>query len=284
MAHTVKQVAQMSGVSVRALHFYDETGLLKPARVGANGYRYYEEPQLLKLQQILFYRELGFELKEIKKILGRRNFEKVAALQSHRAVLQKNISRSRALIETVDNTIKHLKGTKVMESNELFAGFKVGAGEDRFGERIMLGGEPNDCKLSAEDTGGAVAVFEFSTKGGWPRHLHRDQDEWVYVVEGEFDFLIGDKRFRAGPGESVFLPRAIGHVWSCVNEKEGKVINLYQPAGKMEDFFRELGKPFKDLITAEQLANNSFTLQQVQAMKQLFESHGMELLRPENWV
>src|SRR6185436_17829254 len=66
MAYTVKQVAAMSGVSVRALHFYDETGLLKPAYLGANGYRFYEEPQLLTLQQILFYRELGFELKQIK--------------------------------------------------------------------------------------------------------------------------------------------------------------------------------------------------------------------------
>ena len=88
MAYTVKQVAAMSGVSVRTLHFYDETGLLKPACHGANGYRFYEEPQLLTLQQILFYRELGFELKQIKRILGRADFEKVAALQSHRKVLQ----------------------------------------------------------------------------------------------------------------------------------------------------------------------------------------------------
>ena len=84
MAYTVKQVAAMSGISVRTLHFYDETGLLKPAYLGASGYRFYEEPQLLKLQQILFYRELGFELKQIKRILGRADFEKVAALNSHR--------------------------------------------------------------------------------------------------------------------------------------------------------------------------------------------------------
>ena len=76
MANTVNQVARMSGVSVRTLHVYDEVGLLKPAYVGANGYRFYEEPQLLTLQQILFYRELGFELKQIKRILGRADFEK----------------------------------------------------------------------------------------------------------------------------------------------------------------------------------------------------------------
>src|SRR5437870_13397480 len=98
MAYTLKLVAAMSGVSVRTLHFYDETGLLKPAYHGANGYRFYEEPQLLKLQQILFYRELRFELKKIKRVLGRRDFEKVAALQSHRKVLRKNLARTRTLI------------------------------------------------------------------------------------------------------------------------------------------------------------------------------------------
>src|SRR5689334_2313491 len=112
MAYTVKKLAAMSGVSVRTLHWYDEVGLLKPAYHGANGYRYYEEAQLLKLQQILFYRELGFELKQIKRILSRSDFDKVNALESHRKVLRKNLSRTRKLIETIDKTIGHLKGTK----------------------------------------------------------------------------------------------------------------------------------------------------------------------------
>src|SRR3954451_4128919 len=98
MAYTVKQVAAMSGVSVRTLHFYDESGLLKPAYYGANGYRFYEEPQLLTLQPILFYRELGFELKRIGQVLGRARFEKVAALQSHRKVMEKNLAQSRRLL------------------------------------------------------------------------------------------------------------------------------------------------------------------------------------------
>src|SRR5256885_14065846 len=158
MAYTVKQVAAMSGVSVRALHFYDETSLLKPAYHGANGYRFYEEAKLLKLQQILFYRELGFELKRIKRILGRRAFEKVAALQSHREVLQQNLARTRRLIETIDKTIEHLKGTKKMKRDEMFLGFSVAAGKDRFGEHIQVGGEPSDCKVSAQDTQGAMCV------------------------------------------------------------------------------------------------------------------------------
>src|ERR1051326_5978273 len=123
MAYTVKQVARMSGVSVRTLHFYDEVGLLKPAHLGANGYRFYEEPQLLALQQILFYRELGFELKQIKQILGREDFEKLAALESHRQVLQQNLARTHQLIQTIDKTIEHLKGERKMKTEELFAGF-----------------------------------------------------------------------------------------------------------------------------------------------------------------
>src|SRR5438034_5359077 len=115
MAYTVKQVAALSGVSVRTLHFYDQTGLLKPAYLGANGYRFYEEPQLLTLQQILFYRELGLELKQIKEILGRADFEIVVALESHRKVLEQNLIRTRRLLETIDKTIEHLQRTKKMK-------------------------------------------------------------------------------------------------------------------------------------------------------------------------
>src|SRR3984893_14914549 len=174
MAYTVKQVAAMSGVSVRALHFYDETGLLKPPYDGANGYRFYEEPQLLTLQQILFYRELGFELKQIKRILGRADFEKLSALESHRKVLKKNLTRTRTLIETIDKTIQHLKGTKKMKSEEMFVGFSVAAGKDRLGEHIKLGGERNDCKVSARATECAMCIFEFTGTGGGPRHLHHE--------------------------------------------------------------------------------------------------------------
>ena len=76
MDYTVKELAQISGISIRPLHWYDEVGLLKPAYHGSNGYRYYEEEQLLILQQILFFRELGFELKKIRKVLGRGDFDK----------------------------------------------------------------------------------------------------------------------------------------------------------------------------------------------------------------
>ena len=275
MAYTVKQVAAMSGVSVRTLHFYDETSLLNPAYHGTNGYRFYEEPQLLTLQQILFYRELGFELKQIQRILSRADFEKVAALQSHRKVLQKNLARTRTLIETIDKTIQHLKGTKKMKSEEMFLGFCVAAGDDRFGEHIKLGGpqgEPIDCKLSGQDTAGAMCVFEFNCKSGGPRHLHPEQDEWIYVIDGKFDFQVGDKRFRIGAGESIFIPRKVPHVWACANGKPGKIINVYQPAGKMEEFFRELGKYNGKPYVHEALSIDEF--------RRLFHDHGMDLLGP----
>jgi DNA-binding transcriptional MerR regulator len=285
MAYTVKQVAAMSGVSVRTLHFYDETGLLKPSYHGANRYRYYEEPELLTLQQILFYRELGFELKAIQRILGRADFEKLAALQSHRNILEKDLKRTHRLIETIDKTIEHLKGVKKMKSEEMFAGFTVGKGKDRFGEKIKLGGkggEPNDCKVSGKDTNGAMCAFE-SNVSGWPKHLHLKQDEWIYILEGDFEFRIGDKQFRVGPGESIFIPRKTPHVWRCISKKPGRVLDVFQPAGNMEEFFRKLGEPPKDMITKEQGINKTYTEAQVKSLRKLFNHHGMDLAGPPPW-
>lgn len=123
MAYTVTKLAKISGISVRTLHWYDEVGLLKPAYYGSNGYRYYEEEQLLILQQILFYRELGIDLKLIQKILKRSDFDKLAALSAHRKVLNNNLERTKKLIKTIDKTIEHLKGTKKMSNQELYQGF-----------------------------------------------------------------------------------------------------------------------------------------------------------------
>lgn len=123
MAYTVKNLATMAGVSVRTLHYYDEVGLLEPAYCGVNGYRFYEEEQLLQLQQILFYRELGLPLKQIQSILGRPDFDKVLALESHRKTLLQELDRKGQLLTTIDKTIEHLKGTKKMEEKEIFTGF-----------------------------------------------------------------------------------------------------------------------------------------------------------------
>ena len=274
MAYTVKRVAAMSGVSGRTLRFYDQTGLLKPAYTRANGYRVYEEPQLLMLQQILFYRELGFELKRIKEILSQRKFEKVAALKSHRTVLEKKVLRTRALIETIDKTINHLKGAKKMKSEEMFAGFSVGAEKDRFNEGFTHDGTKVDCKVSGKDTGGALCVLEINNTG-WPRHINQNQDEWIYVVEGEVELEIGKKRVRLGARESMFIPRNIEHSWGG----KARIINTYQPAGRMDEFFPALAK-FKDLPTREQVLQKSIATQQKDGLIRVFEAHGMTVTGP----
>src|SRR5262249_11523479 len=120
MAHTVKKLAKLSGVSVRALHFYDEIGLLKPAFVGENGYRYYEEEQLLMLQQILFFRELGFPLSDIQKIIKSGDFDKIETLKAHRAVLVRNATRTQELIHTIDRTLAKLRGEQNMGDEEMY--------------------------------------------------------------------------------------------------------------------------------------------------------------------
>lgn len=277
MAYTVKQLAVMSGVTVRTLHFYDEMALLKPAYTKANGYRIYEEPQLLMLQQILFYRELGFELKRINEILSQREFEKIAALKSHRQVLERNFTRTRTLIETIDKTISHLKGARKMKSEELFIGFRVGAGKDRFNDGFTRYGTTIDCKVSGKDTGGAMCVLEVNNTG-WPRHVNRDQDEWIYVLDGEVELEIGKKRFRLGTRESMFIPRNIEHAWAAVSAPT-KIINTYQPAGKIEEFFQVLAK-FKDLPTREQAIEKSYTAKQKNGLKRVFEAHGMIVTGP----
>jgi len=121
--YTVKQLSSLAGVTPRTLHHYDQIDLLKPESVGENGYRYYGEKSLLRLQQILFYRELGFSLESIREMLGRPEFQILEALEDHRTSLQGRVRRLERLIQTVDDTIDYLKGKKTMSNKGLFAGF-----------------------------------------------------------------------------------------------------------------------------------------------------------------
>lgn len=125
MSYTVKKLAKISGVSKRTLHWYDEIGLLKPAHYGANGYRYYEEEQLLLLQQILFFRELGFHLNDIQSMLNSTDFDKVRALSAHKQTLEETMNRTQELIHTIDKTILHLTGEQTMQDKDLYAGFDL---------------------------------------------------------------------------------------------------------------------------------------------------------------
>ena len=123
MAYTAKKLADLSGVSVRTLHWYDKIGLLQPASYGENGYRYYEREQLLLLQQILFFRELGMALEEIKEILKRKDFDQIKTLEQHKNRLEENLKRTETLIQTVERTIRDLTGEKKMKDQDLYKGF-----------------------------------------------------------------------------------------------------------------------------------------------------------------
>ena len=140
---TVRALARLSGVSVRTLHHYDQIGLLKPACVGANGYRYYGREELLRLQQILFHRELEFPLEAIAQVLARPDFDRVEALRRHRAKLSAQLARYRRLLKTLDATLAALEGDKDMDDQQLYRGFspeKQAEFEawlvERYGERI----------------------------------------------------------------------------------------------------------------------------------------------------
>lgn len=146
---TVKQLSKLAGVTPRTLHHYDAIGLLKPSRVGENGYRYYGEKCLLRLQQILFYRELGIPLEDIKKIMGRRDFDVLGALYSHKDALKKQVARLNRLIDTVDNTINHLKGNIEMSNKQLFEAFSDEQ-QAEYEKEIMQKYDPAIVKASAK--------------------------------------------------------------------------------------------------------------------------------------
>jgi mannose-6-phosphate isomerase-like protein (cupin superfamily) len=141
----------------------------------------------------------------------------------------------------------------------------VAAGEDRFGERRGLGIGAVDFKVSMQD-GNGLFILEntFREKGGPPRHMHHDQDEWFYALEGEFIIEVGPERIRLRPGDSLLAPRKVPHVWAYVDGTRGRILIAFTPAGAMEAFFREVTK------------TNAMPPQD----PGLWRAHGMELLGP----
>jgi mannose-6-phosphate isomerase-like protein (cupin superfamily) len=141
----------------------------------------------------------------------------------------------------------------------------IRAGEDRFGERRGLGVSFIDFKVVPQDSGGLLILENtFHAKGGPARHLHYDQDEWFYAVEGDFIIEVGQERFQLQPGDSVLAPRKVPHVWAHVGNARGRILIAFMPAGKMEAFFREVTKA------------NAMPPQD----PALWRAHGMELLGP----
>jgi len=249
MAYTVQKLAKISGVSVRTLHFYDEIGLLKPAYIEANGYRYYEEKQLLLLQQILFFRELGFELKQIQNILGKGDFDKVATLHSHRKVLQTNIARTKELIKTIDKTINHLSGQKKMKDPEIYHGFSKEKQEqyekqiiERFGEQGKVHTEEcrqNVKKWSKSDWDRSKKEFaEICTELAvmMKKNLSADSKEVQSVIRRHYQWL---KQFWTPTRESY-----PGHGKFIADSELGEAYKVYHP--QMPEFIAAAIQVFAD--------------------------------------
>ncbi len=243
MTYTVKQLASIAGVSPRTLHYYDEIGLLAPTALGANGYRHYEEAALLRLQQILFYKELGLELKEIGKIVNRPDFDVMAALHAHKTALHREADRLQTLIRTVDKTILHLKGEHTMNDKDLFEGWSEEKQEEyleearqRWDPRLVDQSERRWKSFSQEKKdairaeGGQImlALSESMEKDPSSPEAQAQIDAYfkyvnkyfydltLEILRGLGEMWVADPRFKATyenirPGLAEFARQAVAH-------------------------------------------------------------------------
>lgn len=139
MEYTVRKLAQMAGVTARTLRYYDEIGILKPARISSSGYRIYGQAEIDRLQQILFYRELELSLDSIKEIITSPAFSHVDALLEHRKKLLAKREQLDLLLANINKTIDAAEGRVKMSDNEKFEGFKqaiIDENEKKYGEEI----------------------------------------------------------------------------------------------------------------------------------------------------
>lgn len=150
MEYTVQKLSRLAGVSPRTIRYYDEIGLLKPARINSSGYRIYGPREVDQLQQILFFRELGVSLDCIKDILTDPDFDEIAALKEHHRRLLVKRDQLDLLIANVEKTLAAKEGRIVMADKEKFEGFKrqlVEENEKKYGKeaRSRYGDEAVDA-------------------------------------------------------------------------------------------------------------------------------------------
>ncbi|MCR2806910.1 MerR family transcriptional regulator [Paenibacillus soyae] len=198
----VKEVADLVGISVRTLHHYDEMRLLSPDRMTDAGYRLYSNANLEMLQQILFFRELGFPLKKIKEIIHDPAFDRLEALELHRSMLLEKRSRLDQVIATVDKTIRHAKGELQMTNKEKFEGFDFShnpyeqEARERWGDEAMeksnavIGNMPKDEQSAMSDE--MVMIFE---KIATVRKGSSDSEEAQAAI-GEWYALLNSKDYH----------------------------------------------------------------------------------------
>ncbi|GGH78395.1 DNA-binding transcriptional MerR regulator [Pullulanibacillus pueri] len=246
MEYTVQRLARLAGVSSRSLRYYDEIGLLKPARINSSGYRIYGPKEVDQLQHILFYRELGVDLQTIKRMLSNPHFNKEKALCQHRDHLLEKRKQLDSLIANVEKTIASAQGEIKMSDREKFIGFKqkwIDENEQNYGKEIRkkYGEDTIDranTKLKnmtkeeydmvtcleakiKEDLGEAMRVGDPASEGAQKvAALHK---QWLnfywsdYTKEahaGLAHMYVADERFSAyydavQPGAAAFLRDAI---------------------------------------------------------------------------
>lgn len=139
MEYSIRELSELAGVSARTLRYYDGIGLLKPLYANEAGYRYYGDAEVALLQQILFYKERGFDLKQIEKILYQADFDIMSALEEHLLALEEQRDYTESLIRTVKRTILQMKGECEMNHAEKFEAFKervVRENEEKYGAEI----------------------------------------------------------------------------------------------------------------------------------------------------
>lgn len=150
-------------------------------------------------------------------------------------------------------------------------GFKVGKGKDRYEQELLIMGGQFDCKVSGKDTNGQLCIYDTyrEAKGGPGLHVHHEQDEWFYVIKGEFIVKVGDDLLHLHPGDAAFGPRKVPHTFANITEGPAQMLVLLQPAGTIEAFFKQMSLLGKDI--PKDWEKN---------MRELMRAHGMELVGP----
>ncbi|WP_010529200.1 MerR family transcriptional regulator [Lentibacillus jeotgali] len=234
----VKGVAELVGISVRTLHHYDDIGLLKPDTTDS-GYRIYSEKNLETLQQILFFKKLGFPLKKIKEIINSPSFDREEALEIQRRMLLEERSRLDNMIATIDKTIQHVKGGTPMNDQEKFEGFDFSKNpyeqeaRERWGDKAVDESNAKIDKMSNEEKEAMGKEFDRIYRDlAAIRHKSPDSDEAQEAIKVWYDYLnkignysldafkglgqmyVDDERFtknidKYGDGLSVFMRDAM---------------------------------------------------------------------------
>jgi mannose-6-phosphate isomerase-like protein (cupin superfamily) len=151
-------------------------------------------------------------------------------------------------------------------------GFKVEKGKGRTLKGVEINYGSFDCKVSGKDTDGQLCIFDTMRKSqtGPPLHYHHQQDEWFYVIKGEFKVQIGDETFILKEGDSAFAPRKVPHAFIKTCKEDAQLMVLFQPAGTMEDFFKDRALVDKETDAAKKEL----------ALKGLWDKHGMKVVGP----